>query len=148
MNARPVKTFLLATALLALAMPAHASAYFKADETTRTGYANVMNNWWTSTSYSAHPSGLNYNEDGKIMVGHTCLVNNNLTQFWNIEVRSTDPDHPATIRILPGGKFNCNWEATGALLGGWGAIPTDAWTSGRAARTMPPWLSATPDSEP
>ena len=45
MNTRKATTAVIAAALVALAMPAHASIWFKADETTRTGYGNDINNW-------------------------------------------------------------------------------------------------------
>ena len=119
MNARKATTAIIAASLVALAMPAHASLYFKAaDETTRTGYANDMNNWWTGSDYTAHPSGLSQT-DANMSVGHVCLVNTSLPRLWDVRLASNDSNHPATVRIMSGGFLDAWWQSDGVRVGAW-----------------------------
>ena len=119
MNVAKSQNLLLATALLALAASAHASLYFKAaDETTCTGYANDMNNWWTSSSYTAHPSGLSQT-DANMSVGHVCVVNTSLPRLYDFRLASNDSNHPATVRILSGGFLDAWWQGDGVRVGAW-----------------------------
>lgn len=105
MNARNSTTAIVVAALAAFAIPAHAGIWFKGDATTKQGYWDDLNCWWTWYTYTEKATGLG-NADVNMPHGHVAIVTNATSNFWSLKAASNDADHPATVRIVSGGTLN------------------------------------------
>ena len=95
----------MASTLLAAAT-AFGGIWFKGDATTKQGYWNDLNCWWTWYNYANHATSLTSIDDVNIPYGHTVVVTGTTANCWSLKAFSNDASHPATVRIVSGGTLN------------------------------------------
>jgi hypothetical protein len=96
---------LMASALVAAAT-AFGGIWFKGDATTKQGYWDDLNCWWTWYNYANHATSLTSIDDVNIPYGHTVVVTGTTANCWSLKAFSNDASHPATVRIVSGGTLN------------------------------------------